>query len=565
MTDITPFENLKRLLEEKTENLKLESDAEGYFVTDGIQKIRTFPLICYEERLLHGNESVCYTYIVLYSKGKIFEPEKMVSSTALDFKKYNQCYGVGVFSNFGEEEIDIFFNVIKILLVESEPDEIYKYMGWSTCANYCICGCFKVEKDQITKIRNDIIKTDIVLSLKKPEEICAFMNFAMSNVLSDGFCGRLIQVYSMCSYIKPLTLKATNKAMQALLSLVGKTGMHKTSLANACFNLFDVANCSFEDSEASIRQTLQRNKIGVTIIDDFKCHTKENEKTYEHITRLMGDVGTTGKRVNGKNKSEEIIEGLAVITGEIRPRLQQSSYARILFVDLESNPVDLDILSELQRNKGDYITFVVLLIQYVIKQPDFATSFVCKTEKFRNELLAEEKYKGMHSRYYDMYGWLAAMWECYSSFLNSYNIKDDYDFKTALKDYIFAQNSRYDNDPVKLFLIGYKELLASNEIILLKTMSVDTVEFDVLDDDDRLFIQSRKLFKKIYEFWKNNGIDFPCSERALRNVLTEQNLLVMKNGKTTEERKTKSNRSFSGFTLRKYLFLNFGGQYNGEF
>ena len=58
MTDITPFENLKRLLEEKTENLKLESDAEGYFVTDGIQKIRTFPLICYEERLLHGNESV---------------------------------------------------------------------------------------------------------------------------------------------------------------------------------------------------------------------------------------------------------------------------------------------------------------------------------------------------------------------------------------------------------------------------------------------------------------------------------------------------------------------------
>ena len=85
------------------------------------------------------------------------------------------------------------------------------------------------------------------------------------------------------------------------------------------------------------------------------------------------------------------------------------------------------------------------------------------------------------------------------------------------------------------------------------------LNFDVFEDGDKLFLRSNSAYKKIIKHWKERGIEFPCSEKKLRQLLNEEGLLEVHNGKLTTERKTNDNRSYSGYYLYKNTFMNYGG------
>ena len=73
------------------------------------------------------------------------------------------------------------------------------------------------------------------------------------------------------------------------------------------------------------------------------------------------------------------------------------------------------------------------------------------------------------------------------------------------------------------------------------------------------------MYKKVYKLWADKGIDFSCSERKLRHLLYEAGILETRNGKYTVEKKTKDNRSYSGYYLLKNIFMNYGGSKDEEF
>lgn len=372
-------------------------------------------------------------------------------------------------------------------------------------------------------------------------------------------------MYLLLSHSKQRFVQTYRLCPEFVLSIVGETGSYKTTTSLALFNTYDSSVSSFEDSIASIRRMIQTNKAGVTLVDDYKISNTENDKKYEKLVRLSGDVQTTGKYVVGNKVIDELITGLTVITGEKRPSLQTSSYSRILFLDLELFPINLEVLTELQKSKADINSFIVLFIQFIMQDIDFDAS--CRTlfEKHRDELLQDTSIKGMHGRYYSMCAWLAMMWDVYAEFLCQHGVNMEYDFKSEIKSYIYSQHSMYDNNPIKLFKIGYMELVSSNEIIVADKNGFDNLNFDVIQYDEKLFLRSNGAYKKICKYWQDKGIDFSCSERKLRKLLYEAGILKDNGGKFTVEKKTKDNRSYSGYYLFKNIFINYGGTIDEKF
>ena len=280
---------------------------------------------------------------------------------------------------------------------------------------------------------------------------------------------------------------------------------------------------------------------------------------------MSGDVGTAAKIVSGDKVVGDNIGAMSVITGEIRPKLQQSSYARILFVDLNSNPIDKKQLSLLQNFQEEYVSFIAYFLQYIIAQEDFDEMLTKNFIELRDELRTEDNFIGMHERYYGIYAWLSSIWRVYVDFLETYGVKEEYNFSQDLKAQLYAQHCKYDSDAVKLFKVGYVELQEANQLVIIDHKDINDLNFDAIDYGDRIFIKSSSVYEKICSYWKSNGIDFPCSERSLRNKLIEAEILEQVNGKATTEKKTRTNRSYSGYYLLKNYFLKYGGENYEEF
>ena len=76
---------------------------------------------------------------------------------------------------------------------------------------------------------------------------------------------------------------------------------------------------------------------------------------------------------------------MSVITGEIRPQLQQSSYSRVLFADLCEFPINLVYLTKLQESKADINSFIILFINHILNEKDFEcqrTQQILKKSKY---------------------------------------------------------------------------------------------------------------------------------------------------------------------------------------
>ena len=560
-------QNLNSLFSIKAPELRFDEDEVyyGFVVDDNENKIHTFPILEYEERYLSLNDSESYTYLSICSYGQCTDVVRIKSSNLFNANTFISKFGNKPFASFNDNSWSIFFTTIRVMLPEIEQRVVYQYSGWNKELDKYLFGNLLIDANNILPIQTTLVKTDTLLSDKKDTEVCQNIDNITKHISSNQLIGYIFLIYLLSSHCNQRFIQLYRSSFEFVLSITGATNSYKTSTSRAFFNTNDGSVSSFEDSFASIRRMFQANKSGVIIVDDYKISSSSNDEKYEKIVRLSGDAQTTGKYVAGNKVVDELITGMSVITGEKRPQLQQSSYSRILFVDLERFPITLNFLTSLQSSKSDINSFVILFVQYIIKNDDFDKKCVDLFKKYRDELLQDTEYKGMHGRYYGMYGWLAAMWDMYVEFLHQYDICAEFDFKTEIKAYIYSQHCMYDNNPVKLFKTGYTELLNLNELVVVDNNAVDGLNFDVIQYDDKLFLKSNAVYKKVYKLWADKGIDFSCSERKLRHLLCEAGILETRNGKYTVEKKTKDNRSYSGYYLLKNIFMNYGGSKDEEF
>ena len=537
----------------------------GYVGDDNENKIHTFPVSEYEERYLSLYDAESYIYLSICSYGQYSEIVRMKSNDLFNPKAFISIFGNKPFALFSDAAWDMFFSVAKVMLSEIDQRVIYEYAGWNKDLDKYVFGNLLIDANNRFPIQSTLVRTDTALSDKKDTDVCQNIDNIVEHLSKNPLIGYIFIIYLLASHIKQRFIEKYRSCPEFVLSITAGTGSYKTATATAIFNSHSGSVSSFEDSFASIRRMLESNKSGTTIVDDYKISSPANDDTYEKIIRLSGDSQTTGKYVSGNKVVDELITGMSVITGEKRPQLQQSSYSRVLFVDLERFPVNADFLTKLQQSTADMNSFIAMFVQSIIQNIDFDQTCFDLFEKYRDELLHDEIYRGMHARYYNIYGWLAAIWDMFVDFMKKQNISLDFDFRSEIKSYIYSQHCMYDNSPVKLFKTGYMELLNSNKLVVIDNNAVDGLNFDVIQYDDKLFVKSNSVYKKICRFWADKGIDFSCSERKLRQELHEAGILEIRNGKYTVEKKTKDNRSYSGYYLLKNIFMNLGGIKDDEF
>lgn len=552
---------LNLLFSKKAPELRYYEDElhKDFIIDDNENKINTFPVLEHEERYLSLNHSESYMYLSIRAYGQSTDVVRIKSSALFSKSAYISQFGNKPFAEFDDTSWEIFFTTIKAMLTEVEQRMTYEYSGWNQEFDKYLFGNLLIDANNTLSIQTTLVSSNTLLSTKTDTEVCKSIIDIDKNISDNELIGHIFFMYLLLGHIKQRFVCKHHLCPEFVLSIVGATGSYKTTTSTALFNTCDCSISSFEDTFASIRRDVQANNSGIIIVDDYKISSTQNDAKYEKIVRLSGDVQTSGKYVSGNKVVDELITGMCVITGEKRPQLQQSSYSRILFVDLVEYPINLTYLTKLQRSKADINSFIVLFVKHIINSYDFDNRFIELFKKHRDELLKDTNFKGMHGRYYSMYGWLSAMWDIYVNILKQYGICDEFDFQSEIKNYIYSQNNRYDNNPVKMFATGYFELYASNEIAVIDCNRIDTLNFDVIQYGDKLFIKSKAVYKKVCKFWQDRGIDFPCSEKRLRKFLYDAKILDAHNGKFTTEKKTKDNSSFSGYYIFKNTFKAYGG------
>lgn len=552
--------NLNSLFMQRAPNLRFEEDETlyGVVIDDKKRMINTIPILEYEERYLSADSSMSYIYLYIRSYGHQEETVCIKSSELFNSKTFIKSYGNKPFADFDNDEWNIFFEVMRVTLLEIDQRVVYTYSGWTKDFDSYLFGNLMVDTYDVMEIETSLVKSRTPLSRKSAAEVCKIVNEIAKSISSNPLVGYSMITYLMLSHTKPRFVIAYRKGPEFIVCIVGETGSFKTNASIGMFNTHDGTVASFEDTLASVRRVFQSCKSGVTIVDDYKTSSPKNDAQFEKLVRLSGDIQTTGKYVSGNTVVDELITGMSVITGEVRPKLQQSSYSRILFLDVGDNPISQEYLTLLQDSKAEINSFIVLFIQFILQKEDYDEDTLESVKKYREELSRDVNSKGMHKRYYSMYAWLATMWDWYEMLMSKYGVSVDFDFKSQIREYIRSQHNLYDNDPIRLFKEAYIELVATNEIVIVDKKGVDNRDFDVIDHDGELFFKSNGAFKKISRFWQAKGIDFNVSEKKLRVLLHQAGILEQIKGKMTVERKTKANESYSGYYLYKSNLLNYG-------
>ncbi len=554
--------NFNSMFEEQGLEIRFVED-ESYdgVIVDEDHKLNAFPIVNKEEKIKYKSDNECFVDVSLYSCGSVTESVKIKSTQLNKPESYISKFGAKPFADFNGNDWENFFLIAKTMLAHVEQETTYSYMGYSNDLESCIFGSLEIDANNVMQVQSSMLKQEVVVSDAPMHKICQEVNDIFLNITKESFVGYTLMLHGLLGLVKPRMVRGYNLAPGHLLAMIGTTGSFKTSTATAVFNPLGITNASFEDREASIRKIFQDCGVGTTIIDDYKIQNAKTDKKFEKIIRMAGDVGATSKKMVGDKVCGDSVEGMAVITGEVRPRLQDSSYARALFIDLDKSPVDKEVLTRLQNGQAEYLKFLTTFIQHTI-DVDFDEAVLNRFNVLRDELMKNESYR-MHSRYYSMYAWIVCVWEVYVRFVRSFGVTIDYDYPQKLLEQLYNQHCMYENDPVKLFKKAYFELLDSNSLIVVKSCDVRGTAFDVIDNTDTLFVKSGSLYKKVRAHLKEQGVEFPCTERALRNHMYAAGVLRQENGKNTKEKKL-NGESCSGYYLYKNYFKLYGGNNDYE-
>lgn len=524
-------------------------------ISDSDIQIHTVCVCFSEKRNIGIEKSESFMTIKLYCHDRIYETITIDSDKLYQKSGYVKRFGAQPFVNFGDNEWELFFGIIRISLCDLEQENIYTYSGWTN--GELIYGNYRIGDKRFTCINSTVSKYKLI-SVTDKSKACEFVKNIGEEIADDDFIGYSVICYYLLSLLKPRFCEC-NTAPSFALALIGITGSRKTTVASNLANPMAMNSCCFEDSAAAIRHDLKTTKAGCLIIDDFKNNSKPYNDKFEELLRLTGDITSTGKRMYDKDDND-YITAMTVITGEKIPTLQSSSYPRVLFLDIDADTINCDSLTNLQENIGTYISFVAHFIQYFIANKNI-TAIINKMCDIRNKVMQSVDFNGIHGRYCDMYAWLITVWEEFDEFMTNNNVCLTFDYKKRLHTAIINQHLRFENDPVHMFINAFFELMDSNSFIKVTGNYNDNIDFDILERDDKFFIVSGKVYSKICNFYKASGISFDFGERTLRKKLFENGFLERTNNKKlTSERKYKNNRSVSGYWLYKNNLENYGGK-----
>ena len=200
-------------------------------------------------------------------------------------------------------------------------------------------------------------------------------------------------------YLSPLVqhFKDAGLSPNFIVWLHGITGSRKTYIAKMLLSHFgnfayNSPPASFRDTENSIEKRAHCIKDSLLLIDDYHPNSIPAEavrmkRVAEKLLRMYGDRTGRGRlNSNTDLQTTYIPRGMAIATGEDLP-LGQSSNARYVGLEIVKSEINLDILTELQRNSTMLREAMLGFIHFIID----------KGEGLKNEL--KTQFEGLRQSY----------------------------------------------------------------------------------------------------------------------------------------------------------------------
>lgn len=166
-------------------------------------------------------------------------------------------------------------------------------------------------------------------------------------------------------FLSPLNefLRRAEREPKFIPAIVGRTGSMKTSYAAFLLSFFGNFSStdmpmSFRDTANSIIENSNALKDVLTCVDDYHPSTKGDEATMRSVMQVIcrgyGDrAGRSRMNSQAQLMDASPPRGNAIITAESTPNIGESTTARLFFLEMNPNCLDLKLFSEVQKFASD--------------------------------------------------------------------------------------------------------------------------------------------------------------------------------------------------------------------
>ena len=360
-------------------------------------------------------------------------------------------------------------------------------------------------------------------------------------------------------FLSPLNefLRQAEREPKFVPAIIGRTGSMKTSYAAFLLSFFGGFSStdmpmSFRDTANSIIENGNALKDVLTCVDDYHPSTKGDEANMRSVMQVIcrGYGDRAGR--NRLNSQAQLMEaspprGNAIITAESAPKIGESTTARLFFLEMKPNCLDLTLFSDIQKFASDGV-FRRCLSAYtdwlsetfLINEKEFVETLQRTYDLYRSQ--CRERLGGkIHGRVADTVACFRIGFDYYIRFLASRFPQTDIHFyceefekiilQLAERQEIFTEQDR----PTHIFIRKLMALIECGEVWLLRTNTSEEpapgcVGYESEEYYEIFFEQS---FKQVMKFCEAQGVNFTISPPALSKALAEEGIILVKNGQNT--------------------------------
>lgn len=369
-------------------------------------------------------------------------------------------------------------------------------------------------------------------------------------------------------YLSPLRgiFLKSNNPLGFVTWLVGESGSQKSSLSALLVSHFgdferDTLPGGFKDTANSIEKKAFTLKDTLFPIDDYyPSQTLQEGKKMDAVAEsLFGLYGDRQARSRMKQDGHTVkmgfsARGMCIVTGESFPTMAESRTARALMIEISRGDIDLELLSEIQKDKDKLSFCMKEYIQYIIDNYD-SISKGCRDKfiQYRNKAN-----QGLaHGRIPEIVASEYMGIELFFDFANSKNVITNEEkemlkkaaweslMNAAKKQSIKTEDNRIDN----MFFRAVQELLESKKIYLKsyknylrepdESLSTFVGYFD--EDRERCYLLRNVIYNEVVKFYAIQGNKFPGNSTSTWKYLKEAGRLF-----ATEKGRNTTRKSING-------------------
>lgn len=358
------------------------------------------------------------------------------------------------------------------------------------------------------------------------------------------------------TFLSPLNhfLKAAGCEPKFVLFLVGKTGSRKSTLAALMLSFFGKFTASelplsFRDTANSILHNAFALKDVLTCIDDLHPSSRMEEQkmngTAQAVMRAYGDrTGKERLRADATPMESRPPQGNAIITAEFAPDIGESGTARYFALELKEKDVDLEILSDFQKEASDGTLQRCMFAYTEWLRESFLFSEEAE-QKFRKYLhtrflFYRDSFRSngirCHGRVPETVAHLQIGMEFFLRFLYARGgFAEDWCNEIAercqqiLYQLATKQAESIDEDkPTHIFIRKLFSLLESNQAHLLSRNDAGELGFGTCigyQDEEFLYLYNEVAHRLVRKFCEEQGENFSVSSKSLLKAMAEEGLI----------------------------------------